>query len=462
LVVLNPDTFEEERRVALPQSVVSHVVAVITDGRYIHVLGRREGASPSLASSFAPPARQALSVDAEPSDEMAVEEEQVDLSESSDSDEDMEENDDEDNEDEDGGSEDEGGDDTGEDAPVNPMELLLRNGRSISVNEESLSRVLQHLNPSEIPPQFDGLAGVARLSASGSAADVKKDEEDTSSGSQFVVETYDSSRTSSWVPIRTVDLAGPPATLAPSDDSSDAGSSVSSTPEPAIMTGHADKAVFYTNGHHLVALLPPPNAARKGVHVYNLTKSRVFNLADGKFVSEHSLQAEPGASVACFDSSNNNIWSYVLGTRAVSRWLNFGIKVDIVANDDAMDVVGAKPTMFRPYTPESILTRPELAPAPKAKKGKLGSKDSVRSVDTISFLVAHMDRLARQHPFYNKSTIIDETETLPEEYTRHHFCAEPSKEVFQYILSILQRATEALQVRTANPRSFLSPLTQTV
>lgn len=92
---------------------------------------------------------------------------------------------------------------------------------------------------------------------------------------------------------------------------------------PVLPISAIDKCSIYSNGHYLIVVLPPPFGTAYG---YNSTTSvcRLFNLANGHFVGNHS-DPEVIESPTCYDYINNVIWNYSSKGAEVGQYDNEGI-----------------------------------------------------------------------------------------------------------------------------------------
>jgi hypothetical protein len=71
-------------------------------------------------------------------------------------------------------------------------------------------------------------------------------------------------------------------------------------------------------------------------------------------------------------------------------------------------------------------------------------KDFFLPLETILILIGHMDRLARQHPAYHTSRIVDETCEPFSNVIQYHFVVEPSAKVLKFLHVIFLHALDCL------------------
>lgn len=159
-------------------------------------------------------------------------------------------------------------------------------------------------------------------------------------GGQFSVEVYDTSTASAGTlsPLRSFDLRGPELS------SSDKGQQY----DLPLLASSFETCEFYTNGHHLVVLMPS-----SGLHFggsFDLTRAKVFSLLDGSYVTEKPIQSITRGSAIAY-STSNNVWSHSLSTQTVSCWTNLGVEPHY-----SPDKQSAK-AEFAPFTPELFLNK---------------------------------------------------------------------------------------------------------
>jgi hypothetical protein len=69
-------------------------------------------------------------------------------------------------------------------------------------------------------------------------------------------------------------------------------------------------------------------------------------------------------------------------------------------------------------------------------------------LETILILIGHMDRLARHHPAYHTSRIIDETFEPFINASQYHFVVEPSAKVLKFLYVIFLHALDCINKDT--------------
>lgn len=102
--------------------------------------------------------------------------------------------------------------------------------------------------------------------------------------------------------------------------------------------------------------------------------------------------------------------------------------------------------MYDEFSPEFYLTKEEYQVKPK------GSKDirqQWKTNETILYILAQMDRLARQHHIYGHVFIVDETMSKPPNAPQHYFEVADDPRVFSLLYSILNHVMEGVQDGTS-------------
>eukprot|EP01117_Protostelium_nocturnum_P005083 TRINITY_DN1838_c1_g1_i6.p1 TRINITY_DN1838_c1_g1~~TRINITY_DN1838_c1_g1_i6.p1 ORF type:complete len:4362 (-),score=1676.63 TRINITY_DN1838_c1_g1_i6:38-13123(-) len=187
---------------------------------------------------------------------------------------------------------------------------------------------------------------------------------------------------------------------------------------PAVSSSTWDKATFYTTGCQLCVLAQPENSAQ-------YSKTRVYSMFDGKHITDATIDQEPLNSAACYDAKRNVIWSFA--DESLSEWKNLGLwpKHALPADDSST----ANNSSFPSYSPEAILSRPEL----------VVKKEGFQPFQLILMVIANMDRLARQHPIYGEDALIIQ-KSLPEsEYT---FCIDVNGKVFETMAAVFKQTLQ--------------------
>ncbi len=94
---------------------------------------------------------------------------------------------------------------------------------------------------------------------------------------------------------------------------------------PSVLTPIClEKASFYTNGHYLMVVIPPPLATDYGYDT-NTHLCRSFSMRDGTFIGNFSLEGHAIGSASCYDPIQNVIWNYSSSGAEVVKYSNEGI-----------------------------------------------------------------------------------------------------------------------------------------
>ncbi|GAM25197.1 hypothetical protein SAMD00019534_083720 [Acytostelium subglobosum LB1] len=88
---------------------------------------------------------------------------------------------------------------------------------------------------------------------------------------------------------------------------------------PAVL----ESGSFYTNGHYLMVVLPPPLSGDYSTDIKSYL-CRAFSLSDGSLLGNYCLENQPIGIASTYDYVNNVIWNYSSSESEVGRYGNEG------------------------------------------------------------------------------------------------------------------------------------------
>jgi len=133
------------------------------------------------------------------------------------------------------------------------------------------------------------------------------------SNKQFIVDLYDPF--DSFTHYKRIELRYPDADLS----SPQQNNNEESVLNPSVL----ELGSFYTNGHYLMVVMPPPLGSD-----YNYdSKSyicRAFSLSDGSLIGNYCLESQPIGLSSFYDYLNNVIWNYSSSESEIGKYGNEG------------------------------------------------------------------------------------------------------------------------------------------
>ncbi len=350
LAQVTSNTLEESCRVQLNNSLIDPANAVlISDGRYLYLLGKKKDSRAVNASTALQPATSASSVRNEEQRAAMTRQDEESSSESGSDEDDEPENDEDDNSDNEGNE------------PAEDQEPAAWEQQEVDEQAED--------DASPVP------AEPVRAS--------------TSDGTVHV-EQYDCAQ---WRATDHALIDGAAALVRRFE---------LKTSEPAQSVSSVwERSLVYTNGAELVLLGPQLTAQRKGTGAASmvipnnavLNRARLFSLQDGKYIAEVPINNEPWGLTLNYDTLHRRVWSYLPSNKRVVSWIDL--------SPPCVHESAEHSTLVK-YSPEEVLSREEY-------KLELAGKprDSFSALNTLLVLLSHMNRLARQHPAYHVTRITD-------------------------------------------------------
>ena len=171
------------------------------------------------------------------------------------------------------------------------------------------------------------------------------------------------------------------------------------------------KSSFYTNGHYLVILIPPPLASE-----YNYDSKvwicRTFSLLDGTFQG-NTVVDHPVGLACCYDYKNNFIWNYSKASAQITFYSNAGFAPNHKSLSLARSISSLQ--LFNTILPEQDnqpVNSTEFAAALLSILGRLASETMPSKLHPVNRLSSHLN-------------------------LKQPFCIEPTRETFTHLKSLL-------------------------
>jgi len=192
----------------------------------------------------------------------------------------------------------------------------------------------------------------------------------------------------------------------------------SETSEPNLIRGmDFERGQFYTNGYHLVCLLPSSQEPEE------LSRAIIFSLENGTLLEELALDVSLSVgSLVTYCSNNDQIWSYSPGQSNIRTWCNSGARS---CDADAIEIEGLG------LKHQTILD--------KFSNETGASAQCFGSLDTLLFLFASSERLAKQHSMYDQARI---GSSLVLSNGPNYFCVDDDPRIYFFLLQNIQHAVQ--------------------